>query len=205
MIAIPNYGLGNIGSLINSLKKIDANFSLVSNPEQLTKYDKIILPGVGTFSKGMTKLEVTGWAKALNKFNNEKKPILGICLGMQMLFNSSEEFNEKEVKGLGFIDGKVKLLNSNLDYKIPHMGWNNINIFNNHQIFSGISPHVDYYFLHSYACVPDKEDHILGITQHYEKFVSAVNKDNIIAFQFHPEKSPPSGLKILKNFSEWNF
>ncbi len=205
MIAIPNYGLGNVGSLINSLEKIDVNFSLVSNPELLSNFDRIILPGVGTFSKGIAKLEVMGWIKALNKFNNTKKPILGICLGMQLLFNSSEEFNDKEVKGLGFIDGKVKLLRGNQNCKIPHMGWNNINIINNHQIFSGISPHIDYYFVHSYACEPKNKSDILGTTEHYEKFVSVVNKDNIIALQFHPEKSPPSGLKILKNFSEWNY
>ncbi len=205
MIAIPNYGLGNIGSLINSLNKIEANFSLVSDPGNLKKYNRIILPGVGTFAKAMNKLEASGWAEAIKIFNNQKKPILGICLGMQLLFNNSEEFNNKNVKGLGFIEGKVKLLKSNINYKIPHMGWNNIDLTNNHKIFSGLSPNVDYYFVHSYACFPENKNNILGTTQHYEKFVSVVSKENIIAFQFHPEKSPPSGLKILKNFSEWNF
>tara|TARA_B100000902_G_C27312471_1_gene919220 strand:+ start:2310 stop:2933 length:624 start_codon:yes stop_codon:yes gene_type:complete len=205
MIAIPNYGLGNIGSLINSLKKIEANFSLVSNPELLSNFDKIILPGVGTFSRGIAKLEFNGWINALRKFNFAKKPILGICLGMQILFDSSEEFNDKEVKGLGFINGKVKILKGNQKYKIPHMGWNNINLINDHQIFSGISPNIDYYFVHSYACEPKNKSDILGTTEHFKKFVSVVNKDNIIAFQFHPEKSPPSGLKILKNFTEWNY
>ena len=204
MIAIPNYGLGNIGSLINCLNKIEANFSLVSDPENLKKYNRIILPGVGTFAKAMSKLETSGWAKAIKLFNNQKKPILGICLGMQLLFNDSEEFNDKNVKGLGFIEGKVKLLKSNIDHKIPHMGWNNIDLNHNHQIFSGLSGNVDYYFVHSYACNPKNKNEILGTTQHSEKFVSAVNKENIIALQFHPEKSPPSGLKILKNFSEWN-
>ena len=95
MIAIPNYGLGNVGSLINSLNKIDVKFTLISNPELLKNFDKIILPGVGTFSKGINKLEMLGWTKPLNQFNSEKKPILGICLGMQLLFDRSDEFNEK--------------------------------------------------------------------------------------------------------------
>ena len=205
MIAIPNYGLGNVGSLINSLNKIDVKFTLISNPELLKNFDKIILPGVGTFSKGINKLEMLGWTKPLNQFNSEKKPILGICLGMQLLFDRSDEFNEKNIKGLGFIDGEVKMLKSNSNFKIPHMGWNNIKVKNNHQIFSGISPNVDYYFVHSYACYPKQQKNILSTTNHYESFVSSINKENIIAFQFHPEKSPPSGLKILKNFIEWNY
>ena len=205
MIAIPNYGLGNIGSLVNSLNKIDVNFSLVSNPRDLLNFNKIILPGVGSFAKGMDKLECSGWAKAIKIFNNQKKPILGICLGMQLLFDSSEEFNNQDIKGFGFIEGKVKLLSKSIDHKIPHMGWNSIDIINDHPIFSGLSANVDYYFVHSYSCVPKNKYHIISTTHHCEKFVSAINKENIIALQFHPEKSPPSGLKILKNFSEWNF
>ena len=113
MIAVPNYGLGNVGSLINSLNKINVKFTLISNPELLKNFDKVILPGVGTFSKGINKLETLGWIKPLNQFNSEKKPILGICLGMQLLFDRSDVFIEKNIKGLGFIEVEEKMIISN--------------------------------------------------------------------------------------------
>lgn len=193
MIAIIDYNMGNLASVENAFRKIDANAEIVKNPEEIKNFDKIILPGVGAFADAINHLETTGMKEAILDFAKSGKYMLGICLGMQLLFDKSQEFGE--AKGLSLIEGEVDYFKTKL--KVPHMGWNKI--FNkNNPIFDGLNnPYL--YFVHSLHAVCD-DKYVIGYTDYDYKFVSAVNKDNIFGFQPHPEKSHNEGLKILENF-----
>jgi glutamine amidotransferase len=195
MLAIIDYNMGNLASVVNAFKKIDANAKVIQNPEELKNFDKIILPGVGAFGDAMEHLNKTGMKDAILEFAKSGKYMLGICLGMQLLFEKSQEFGE--AKGLSLIEGEVDYFKTSL--KVPHMGWNKI--FNKeNKIFEGLeNPYL--YFVHSLHAVCD-DRYVIGYTHYDYKFVSAVNKDNIYGFQPHPEKSHNNGLKILENFIE---
>ncbi|RXJ66986.1 imidazole glycerol phosphate synthase subunit HisH [Halarcobacter ebronensis] len=199
MIGIIDYNMGNLASVYNACDILDAKASFVTKPEDLKNFDRIILPGVGAFGDAMVSLNSTGMNEAILEFSKTGKPMIGICLGMQLLFESSNEFGAH--KGLGLIDGKVvKFDKSKMheDTKVPHMGWNVINTRNDHTLFNGLeNPYL--YFVHSYHAVTD-EKNVIGTTEYGYEFVSAVHKDNIYGFQPHPEKSHDNGLKILKNF-----
>lgn len=190
--------MGNLASVYNACHLLDAKATIVKDPNDLKNYDRIILPGVGAYKDAMEHLNETGMKEAIYNFANTGKPMIGICLGMQLLFESSQEFGHSD--GLGLIDGQVvKFDKSKMheDFKIPHMGWNTINN-KEHALFEGLeNPYL--YFVHSYHAVTD-EKNIIGKTTYGYDFVSAVNKDNIYGFQPHPEKSHDNGLKILKNF-----
>ena len=200
MIAIVNYNMGNLGSVYNAFEKIGAKAVIESDAEKLASYDKLILPGVGAFGDAMEHLNKSGLAQAIKDFAKSGKLVMGTCLGMQLLFESSQEFGEH--KGLGLIEGKVvpfdksKFDNPNL--KVPHMGWNEMFTKDN-KIFDGMPDEFYLYFVHSYHVECD-EKYAIGKTQYGYEFVSAVNKDNIYGFQPHPEKSHNVGLKILENF-----
>lgn len=198
MIGIIDYNMGNLASVYNACHLLDAKATIVKDPNDLKNYDRIILPGVGAYKDAMEHLNETGMKEAIYNFANTGKPMIGICLGMQLLFESSQEFGHSD--GLGLIDGQVvKFDKSKMheDFKIPHMGWNTINN-KEHALFEGLeNPYL--YFVHSYHAVTD-EKNIIGKTTYGYDFVSAVNKDNIYGFQPHPEKSHDNGLKILKNF-----
>tara|TARA_B100001540_G_scaffold308667_1_gene323706 strand:- start:41 stop:658 length:618 start_codon:yes stop_codon:yes gene_type:complete len=201
MIGIINYGHGNIGSIENALSKINSKYSVVTNPENLLSYSHLILPGVGSFSKCMDVIQRQGWEKHIKASVSQGKYILGICLGMQLLFDNGEE--DGSSKGLGLINGNVKKIIPGKDEALPHVGWNNIiNVKENHNLFDNISKNADYYFDHSYECIPLKTNVILSETNYgiNNKFVSIVSDRNIYGIQFHPEKSPPNGLFLLKNF-----
>lgn len=204
MIVIINYNLGNPGSILNMLKKIGHNAIITSNIDEISKATKIILPGVGAFDNGVSNLKELGLFDLLNKkVIEEKIPILGICLGMQLMTLSSEEGKEK---GFGWINAVTKKFNfekSDLNLKIPHMGWNMVKIQKKSKLFSGMEEQENrFYFVHSYAvkCL-DKHD-ILTITFYGYDFVSSFEKENIIGVQFHPEKSHKFGMQLLKNFIE---
>ncbi len=198
MIGIIDYNMGNLASVYNACHLLDAKATIVKDPNDLKNYDRIILPGVGAYKDAMEHLNETGMKEAIYNFANTGKPMIGICLGMQLLFESSQEFGHSD--GLGLIDGEViKFDKSKMheDFKIPHMGWNTIQN-KEHALFEGLdNPYL--YFVHSYHAVTD-EKNIIGKTTYGYDFVSAVNKDNIYGFQPHPEKSHDNGLKILKNF-----
>lgn len=186
------------------LRKVWAEAEIVSDPERLEVAQKIILPGVGAFDTGLKKLKETGFRDVLNRLVlGEKKPILGICLGMQLFALSSEEGSSK---GLGWIPCHVKkfdfsnLINKAL--KIPHIGWNYVNPAKKHPIFENVPLPMRFYFVHSYHYICDSEKYILAKTHYGYDFVCAVLKDNIIGVQFHPEKSHKYGLQLLKNFVE---
>ena len=199
MVAIVDYNIGNLASVYNALALIDAKADIVSNPNDLEKYDKVILPGVGAFGDAMEHLKTTGMLEAVKKFASSGKPIIGICLGMQLLFDSSEEFGEHE--GLGLIPGKVVSFDKTKmdmdDHKVPHVGWNKA--FNKpHKIFDGLeNPYL--YFVHSFHVITD-DKYVLATTHYGYDFASVVQKDNIYGFQPHPEKSHDNGIQVLRNF-----
>ena len=202
MIGILNFEMGNIGSVVNMFKKIGTKVIIVNTVEQLQQCDKYILPGVGAFDSGMSKIMQSVLLPALKQqVIDEKKPILGICLGMQLLFEQSEEGSQK---GLGWIPGFVKKFKFNSDnknLKIPHMGWNYLIREKTSPLFGGMIDNERYYYVHSYHVCCDNKYVLARSTYGYE-FVCAVKRDNIYGMQFHPEKSHKFGLKLFKNFSE---
>tara|TARA_B100001989_G_scaffold10088_1_gene6524 strand:- start:6036 stop:6656 length:621 start_codon:yes stop_codon:yes gene_type:complete len=199
-IGIISYGLGNIASVYNACLSLDLETFIIENPEDIINYSHIILPGVGTFSAAMELLNKGNWINPLKSFVKSSKPLLGICLGMQLLFDSGKEV--VPTNGLGFIPGTVDLMPSNNKGKIPHIGWNSLEIVNDHPILKGIRDSVDFYFVHSYASLPSQTSNIIATTTHTITFPSFVSKNSVFGVQFHPEKSQPSGLKLLKNFSK---
>lgn len=198
MIGIIDYNMGNLASVYNACHTIDAHATIIKDPNDLRNYDRIILPGVGAYKDAMQHLIDTGMNEAIYEFATSGRPMIGICLGMQLLFESSQEFGHTD--GLGLIDGQIiKFDKSKMheDVKIPHMGWNTIKN-KEHALFEGLEdPYL--YFVHSFHAVTD-ERNVIGTTEYGYDFVSAVNKENIYGFQPHPEKSHDNGLKILKNF-----
>ncbi len=198
-IGIVDYNMGNLASVKNAFDKIGAYAEIVKESEKIKNYDKLILPGVGAFGDAMEHLKYTGMDEAIKDFVKSGKYMLGVCLGMQLLFERSEEFGAHE--GLGLIEGEVVYFDKNRvgGHKIPHMGWNKL--FNtNSPLFEGLeNPYL--YFVHSLHVVCD-DKYAIGKTVYGYEFVSAVNKENVFGFQPHPEKSHDEGLKILKNFIE---
>ena len=199
MIGIIDYGLGNITAFANIYKQINTEIIIVKNVNDLTKINKIILPGVGSFDWAIESLNRSGFRDALEKcVIFEKKPILGVCVGMQIMAESSEEGKEK---GLSWIRGSIKKFtnnNSSEYYPLPHMGWNQVN-FKQSSIAKGID-NSSFYFLHSYYFESDDEKNILATSIYSKKFTSAISKNNIYGVQFHPEKSHKPGQKLLINF-----
>ena len=201
MVAIVDYNMGNLASVFNACKLIGVDAHIVSNPDELNNYGRVILPGVGAFGDAMGHLESTGMKKAVLDFAASGKPIIGICLGMQLLFESSEEFGDH--KGLGLIPGKVIAFDKSKmnmeEHKVPHVGWNKL--FNKPSPLFNTLTNPYLYFVHSFHAVTDNK-YIIGRTHYGYDFTSAVNKDNIYGFQPHPEKSHDNGIQILKNFME---
>lgn len=200
MIVIIDYNTGNIGSLKNMLKKIGIEAVVSSDISEINKAEKLILPGVGSFDTGMGNLKKMEILPVLNKkVIEEKTPILGICLGMQLFANQSEE---GKLEGLGWIDARVIKFkfNKESNFKIPHMGWNTVAVKKEKSIFNELEGESKFYFVHSYYLVCKNTEDILATTNYRYDFVSAVEKNNIIGVQFHPEKSHKYGMKLLENF-----
>ena len=202
MITIIDYGLGNIRAFVNVYERLNIKTKVAHNAEDIKDATKIILPGVGAFDYAMAQLNASGMRDELeNQVLGNKIPVVGICVGMQMLAKSSDEGN---LPGLGWIDGVVKLFDSNLiAYKtrLPHMGWNNINPVNGHDLLNGLDAQSRFYFLHSYYFVCYNEKEIISTTEYGISYASAVNRENIFGIQFHPEKSHSNGIQLLKNFA----
>jgi imidazole glycerol-phosphate synthase subunit HisH len=197
MIQIINYGLGNLGSVQNMLKRINVTSTIVKNPKDL-RAEKIILPGVGSFDTGMGNLLNEGWIETLNeKVVKDKVPTLGICLGMQLMTNRSDEGH---LGGLGWIEGEVLKFPSN-GLKTPHMGWNVVRPTQEGSILESDKPELRFYFVHSYFVKVHRDSDQLGITNYGGEFTSAFRRDNVYGVQFHPEKSHKFGMTVLKNFA----
>ena len=203
-ITIVDYNSGNISSVINSFKeaaKDKVNIEVSSDLNKIKFSDKVVLPGQGSFKCCIDSLNnISGLVDTLNEFAiNNKKPLLGICVGLQMFADIGYE--EIETKGLGWIPGKVsKIDNQNGKYKLPHIGWNQINIVKDSKIFKDIENNSHMYFVHSYEFVPEENNVISATTAYSSNIVCSVEKENIFGTQFHPEKSDKIGLKIIENF-----
>jgi len=200
MIAIVDYNMGNLASVKNAFAKLGKDTVVESNPQKFCEYDKLILPGVGAFGDAMEHLKERNMVEAIREFAHSGKPIIGICLGMQLLFESSEEFGSHE--GLGLIKGKVIHFDSSKfsePLKIPHMGWNRM-FTKDHPLFNGLDENHYLYFVHTYHVVCENLDDIVGESEYGYRFTSAVAHGNVMGIQPHPEKSHENGLKILENF-----
>lgn len=199
MIAIIDYGVGNLFSLTSSFKAIGEEVIITSDVEIIKQADKLILPGVGAFGDASKKLFDSGLDKVILEEIKNKKPLLGVCLGMQMLFNESHEFGIH--KGLGLINGKVVYIDLPSDYKIPHIGWNALHFKKQSPILKYIEENDFVYFVHSYHAV-DCEESLVATTDYGREITAIVQSGNVFGCQFHPEKSGDVGLKILKAFAE---
>jgi len=203
-VTIVDYKSGNISSVINSFKEVaksKVNIKITSDLNEIKSSDKLVLPGQGSFKSCIDGLKnISGMIDVLNEFViNNKKPLFGICVGLQMFADIGYE--EKETEGLGWIPGKVsKIDNQKGKYKLPHIGWNQINIVKNSKILQGVEKNSHMYFVHSYEFIPEDKDVISSTTNYSSNIVCSVEKENIFGTQFHPEKSDKLGLKIINNF-----
>lgn len=197
-IAVVDYKAGNLKSVENALIYLGIDHFISDDPDKLRKGDKLIFPGVGHAKSAMSRLHSSGIAEMLKEYAASGKPLMGICLGSQVLLEHSEE---GDTATLGIIPGSTKLLKSDT-LKIPHMGWNQVQPAVKHALFDGIPDGSSFYFVHSYYTVPAKADNALCRTEYGETFTSGVYQDNVCAVQFHPEKSGKWGLRMLENFSK---
>jgi len=198
-LGVIDYGASNIHSVARALKSLGSKVSIVDSPDKFKDLDKLVFPGQGSMGSCLKKLREKEMISPLLE-GIKSKPFLGICLGLQILFNSSEESEER---GLGIIDGSITKIKDidNENLKIPHMGWNNIKIEKRHELFSGIEDNQFFYFVHSFVAA--KTETSITTTHYGEEFVSSLATGNIFATQFHPEKSGEKGLKFLENFINW--
>ncbi|MCX8030881.1 MAG: imidazole glycerol phosphate synthase subunit HisH [Thermodesulfovibrionales bacterium] len=208
MIAIIDYGMGNLKSVLKAFLKLGIKASITSNINDIKNSRGIVLPGVGAFADCMKNLDRLKLIETIEKEITTGKPYFGICLGLQILFSESEEFGF--CKGMNILKGKVNRFNfenisqnENLTLKVPHMGWNSVEFTKKHLLFTDIPNNSYFYFVHSYYVIPEESDIIAGKTNYGYDFTSIVIKDNILAVQFHPEKSQTNGLKILNNFNNF--
>ena len=203
-VTIVDYNSGNISSVINSFKEVakdKVNIEVTSDLNKIKSSDKLVLPGQGSFKSCVDALNsISGLIDTLNEFAiNDKKPLLGICVGLQMFADIGNE--ETQTKGLGWISGKVsKIDNKQGKFKLPHIGWNEIHIVKKNQIYKGIENKSHMYFVHSYEYIPEDKNVISATTDYSSKIVCSVEKENLFGVQFHPEKSDKTGLKIIGNF-----
>ena len=201
MITIIDYGSGNLRSVYNAFKYLNADVKICEDPRDIDKADKIVLPGVGSSQDAMNGLSQRDLIDPLLRNIEKGKPFLGICLGLQLLFNTSEESGGCDC--LGLIDGEVKLFPRERGIKVPQIGWNTVKINDEAcPFFKGIKDETYFYFVHSYYCDNREEASTVGVTEYALEYTSAVWKDNIFAVQFHPERSQENGLKILENFTK---
>ncbi|WP_029551218.1 imidazole glycerol phosphate synthase subunit HisH [Thermocrinis jamiesonii] len=200
MIALVDYGMGNLRSVEKALEYVGLKVLRTSDPEVVKKSRAVVLPGVGAFKDAVYNLKRLGLYDAILLHIESGKPFLGICLGLQLLFERSYEFGEE--KGFGVLEGEVVLLPPTV--KIPHIGWNQLWKRRESKVLEGIEDGEFVYFVHSYRVIPKKDDVVLTLTDYGEYFVSSVEYENIFAVQFHPEKSQKVGLKLLKNWAIYN-
>lgn len=199
-IAVIDYGMGNLRSVLNALRQVGAEGQLVSSPDVLGSYDKIILPGVGAFNEAISNLNRIGMVDALAGMKDRGVPILGICLGMQLMCRISEEDGLHQ--GMGWIDAAVRRFPEHAGVKVPHIGWNDLAFQRPHYLVEGLSVHSDVYFVHSYRVECADFADIVATCDYGEEFTTIFARENVMGIQFHPEKSQAVGLRILKNFTE---
>ena len=202
MIALIDYGISNLRSVQKAFEHLDTEVTLVDTPDRLAQADRLILPGVGAFPAGMKGLQERGLIEPIKQAVRDGKPLIGICLGMQLLFESSDEMGETQ--GLGLLPGKVTRLSGQssgvLSLKVPHMGWNQLDMVRDHPLVRDLASGSYAYFVHSYAIYPEDQDIVLATTDYGGPFASIAGRGKVCGLQFHPEKSQAVGLKLLRNF-----
>jgi glutamine amidotransferase len=201
VVAVIDYQAGNLTSVLRSLKALGVEGRVTQDPARVTQAARLIFPGVGAAGRAMATLRELGLDVALRLAFQGGVPLLGICLGAQIILDYSEE---NDTPCLGLLPGRTRALPRLPGVKIPHMGWNQVRFLKAHPVFKDLPGEAEYYFVHSYYPAPDREDMFLGVTEHGAAFTSAVGWRNLVATQFHPEKSGRFGLKLLKNFLEWD-
>ncbi len=203
MIGVVNYGMGNIKSMVNAIEYLGYEAIVTDRGGELSDCSHIILPGVGAFGDAVGNLRKSGLDKHLEDLVLEKKkPFLGVCLGLQLLAKTSSEHGSH--KGLGWIDGEVHGLKSSREIKVPHVGWNSIKVVKEHPVFKDIKDaYAIFYFVHSFHMICNDKNDVCAVCAYGQEFPAAIVKDNIVATQFHPEKSQDNGLMLIKNFLEW--
>ena len=200
-VGIIDYGISNITSVLNAFLYLGCNVKIVSESKELSDFTHLVLPGVGSFPKGMENLIVKGYDEAISNEVEKGKPILGLCLGMQLFAESGEEF--KLTNGLGLIEGHIaKIDTGESGLRLPHIGWNKVTFKNNSVMASGVPESPAFYFVHSYSYSNPNESYVTGICDYSNEVVAFIEKDNIFGAQFHPEKSQADGLLLLKNFTK---
>ena len=198
MVAIIDYDAGNVKSVEKAVAALGKHAIVTGNPDEILSAEHVILPGVGAFGDAMKKLNQYGLADVIRKVIEKKTPFLGICLGLQLLFESSEE--SPGVDGLGILPGKIVRIPDKDDLKIPHIGWNSLSYPNQGRLFRGVPEQSYVYFVHSYYLQADEPEIVKAVTEYGVSIHASVEKENIFACQFHPEKSSEVGMTILKNF-----
>ncbi|MEJ7759151.1 MAG: imidazole glycerol phosphate synthase subunit HisH [Gemmatimonadaceae bacterium] len=202
LIGIANLEIGNLRSVANAVDSFGYDHCLIDAPSQLHSLSHLVLPGVGSFHTAMRQLHLSGMYEPIRQFADTGRPLLGVCLGMQLL--GSRGIEGEETTGLGLIPGDVRRFDDARVGSIPHVGWNSVDICGDHPLFHGVRTGVDFYFVHSYHLRPENGDSVLGRTECGESFVSAAARGNVVGFQFHPEKSQANGLRLLDNFCGWD-
>ncbi len=204
MVAIVDYGMGNLKSVANAIDLLGFEFEIIRSGDKIKQYDHVILPGVGSYSICMDNLKKNQFDEAITEYVKTGRPFMGICLGMQIL--STMGFEGGETNGLNMIEGKVqKFTFENADLKVPHVGWNNVTFKQpSHNLLKGLKGSSTFYFTHSYYFEVGNSEHSFATAEYGKDFTCAVLKDNMFATQFHPEKSQEPGLKLLFNFLNWN-
>ena len=200
MVVIVDYGMGNLRSVQKGFERIGATAVISRDQKEIEQADRLVLPGVGAFPMCMENLTGLNLVDSLLKFVDSGRPFLGICLGLQLLFDESEEFGRHE--GLKVVPGKVRAFRKDMGLKIPHMGWNQVKFSKDTPIFKGIEDNSYFYFVHSYYVDPASQSDTAAEAEYGIRFTCAVHRNNVFALQFHPEKSQELGLTILKNFNE---
>lgn len=195
-VTIVDYGMGNLKSVSKAIEAVGASVEVTAEPSKVSEAERLVLPGVGAFGKAVENLEEAGLAEGIMEFLKTERPFLGICLGLQLLFEESEE--ERKRSGLGVLCGGVKRFSGGL--KVPHMGWNTINKTKETKLFENVPDGSYMYFVHSYYVDPEDQDEAVCSTEYGVNFTSAVQKGNVMGVQFHPEKSQDLGLAVLANF-----
>lgn len=197
-MSLIDYGLGNLGSVANMLKRAGAEARLVSAPDEILSSERVLLPGVGAFDAGMARLRDQGLVEPLKEFAASGRPLFGICLGMQLLLDGSDE---GEDAGLGLIPGHSSRFSESDRLPVPHMGWNTVDLTRADPLVDGLPEDSRFYFVHSYRVMPDRQEDELAHTDYGGKFVSMIRNGNVMGAQFHPEKSHAFGMAILRNFA----
>jgi len=201
MIAIIDYGMGNLRSVSKAFEAVGHRAVVTRDTRVIDDASRVVLPGVGAFGDCMVNLERYGLVPSIRKSVQSGKPFLGICLGLQLLFTESEEFGRHE--GLGIIPGRVRRFAAGPAVKVPHMGWNQVNLRTDCPVFDGIGDGADWYFVHSYFVDPVDPSIVATTTTYGISFASSIWRDNVVACQFHPEKSQSIGLRLMRNFGSW--